>query len=251
MQNNTFKYLNSKILIMGPKESGKTTLIRDIYQQIQGRVDEVHVFSQNDLFVNSMSNVISHYTDITNAIYKDFSLLKDFFLYCQTHHNTKKLVIIENILDHKQIDLLTDLIFNAKTYNVTLIITLQHPMAIKPEYRCSFDYLFSSFYEFIDQKKLYTYYFGVYPNFEAFMQIFSTLERFQFMGMKVKPSPYVIKHTPTLHTQLKFIDTKPTENHHTRAIKSKHLIEKIDNVISELVIIKKELYNLQVKREII
>lgn len=235
MTDNTFRYLNTKILIMGGKESGKTTLVRDIYSQIQDQIDEVHVFS----------NVLSHYTDITNAIYEDFSLLDDLCLYCKTHHDSKKLVIIENILDHKQFDLLTDLLFNGKSYNVTLILTLQSPLPLKPEYRYIFEYVFASFYDFVsDQKKLYNYYFGMYPSFEGFMTIFSMLEQFDFMAMKVKSSPYVIKYRPHTNHQIRFISTKQLDKVHIQNIKSKNLEKRVDTLINELNQIKKEICEL-------
>ena len=239
---NTFRYLNSKILIMGAKESGKTTLVRDIYHDIQAVLDEVHVFSQIDLFDNSLSNVTSHYTDISNAIYEDFSRLEDFSIYCKHHHDAKKLVIIENILDTKQIKYLEELLFNGRFYNVTLIITIQHPFAMRPDLRHQFDYIFASFYDFIaDQKKLHNHYFDCYQSFDQFISLLKSLDKYEFIGMKVQSSPYVIKHKPLVHNDLRFISTKIVDNQHAQGIKAKNVVNRIDNIINELNDIKKEL----------
>lgn len=221
---NVFRYFNSKILIMGGKESGKTTLVRDIYNEIQDQIDEVHVFS----------NVSSNYTDITNAIYDDFNMLHNFCISAKEHLDTRKLLIIENLIDKNQVKLLEELLFNGKHYNVTIIVTLQYPLVMQPEFRHQFNYIFSSFYDFIaDQQKLYNYYFGMFHSLENFQRTFNTLQPFEFMGVKMQSSPYVIKYKPNMHSNLRFIPTTVRTKVHVDE-KTKNIIKQIDHIITAL-----------------
>ena len=209
---------------MGGKESGKTTLVRDIYTEIQNQIDEVHVFS----------NVSSNYTDITNAIYDDFNMLHNFCISAKEHLDTRKLLIIENIIDKNQLNLLEELLFNGQHYNVTLIVTLQHPLIMPPQFKYQFNYIFASFYDFIsDQQKLYTHYFDMFISLENFQRIFSTLQTFEFLGVKMQSSPYVIKYKPKMHTNLRFIPTTIRTKVHVDE-KNKNIIKQIDHIITSL-----------------
>ncbi len=224
---NTFRYLNSKILIIGKRESGKTSLVRDIYQQIQNEINEVHVFS----------NVASSYSDITNAIYDDFHLINDFLAHCYHRPDTNKLVIIENLLDVNQIKMIEDLLYKGKHYNMTIIVTMQYPFVMMPEHRNQFNYMFTSYYDFIaDQKRIHDYYFYMYPSFEYFQSLLAKLEDYQFLGVKVQSSPYVIPYKPRLHSNLRFIQTQKIR--HSENNKEKEIDRKLDemiNIIGEMI----------------
>ena len=53
---------------------------------------------------------------------------------------------------------------------------MQHPLGISPELRCNFDYIFLLAEDFIsNMKKIYDHYAGMFPNFESFKQVFSSL----------------------------------------------------------------------------
>lgn len=224
---NTFRYLNSKILIIGKKESGKTSLVRDIYQKIQNEINEVHVFS----------NVASSYSDITNAIYDDFHLISDFLAHCYYKQDTNKLVIIENLLDVNQIKMIEDLLYKGKNYNMTIIVTMQYPFIMMPEHRNQFNYLFTSYYDFIaDQKRIHDYYFYMYQSFEYFQSILAKLADYQFLGVKVQSSPYVVPYKPKLHSNLRFIQTQKIR--HLEPDKYKEIDRKLDeiaNIIGDII----------------
>ncbi|ARF09939.1 P-loop NTPase domain protein [Indivirus ILV1] len=199
---NTFRYLNSNILILGKKDSGKTSLVRDIYEKIQNSINEVHVFS----------NVSSSYLDITNAIYNDFNLIDDLLQKCQQTKHVNKLIIIENVIDDNkinQIDLIVNLLCKSKNYNLTIIITMQYPIVIDLEYRNKFNYIFTSYYDFLaDQKKIHDFYYYMYQSFLYFVNVLKTLKEHEFLGVKIQSSPYVISYTPKIHMNLRFIPTK-------------------------------------------
>lgn len=219
----TFNYLNSNILIIGGKESGKTAIVRDIYSQIQNNLHEVHVFS----------NVTSYYTDITNAIYNDFFLIENFISICHDRPTINKLVIVENIIDKNQIKLIEDLLFQGKNYNVTVIVTIQNPMEIMPEYRSEFKYVFTSHYDFYsDQKKLHDFYFYMYTSFDYFRDQIMKLNKYEFLGVKVQSSPYVCIFKAILHDNLRFIPTQKISN--KVSIEKEELMSKIVDIIGDI-----------------
>lgn len=219
---NTFRYLNTNILIIGTKESGKTCLVRDIYRKIQSEINEVHVFS----------NVTSCYSDITNAIYNDYSLLNSFVLH--NNSNKNKLVIIENLIDKEQIKKLDELLYHGKHYNITTIITISNPMVMIPEFRNQFSYVFTSSYDFYsDQKKLHDYYFYMYHSFDYFREQILKLQKYEFLGVKIQSSPYAIVFKPELHTDLRFI---PTNKYYGELNNSKEeLLNDVINIVGDMV----------------
>lgn len=53
---------------------------------------------------------------------------------------------------------------------------MQFPLGIKPELRLNFDYVFLLADDTVsNQKRIYEHYAGIFPNFEAFRQVFSQL----------------------------------------------------------------------------
>jgi hypothetical protein len=69
-----------------------------------------------------------------------------------------------------------DMFMNGRHYQVMYILTMQFPLGIGPELRCNFDYIFllaEDFYS--NQKRLFDHYAGIFPNFEAFRQVFKSL----------------------------------------------------------------------------
>jgi hypothetical protein len=69
-----------------------------------------------------------------------------------------------------------DLFFNGRHFQVMYILTMQQPLGITPELRSNFDYIFLLAEDFISNlKKIYEHYAGMFPNFDAFRQVFAQL----------------------------------------------------------------------------
>lgn len=234
-QHSQFDFLNSKTLIIGKRETGKTSLVRDLYKKIQNDIHEVHIFS----------NVTSSYLDISNAIYSNFSLLEDFAEHCKKYHDLKKLLIIENVIDSKQLNLLEEVLYNGRFMNVTLIVTVQHPLVMKAEYRAQFDYIFAANDDFYSTKqRLYTYYFGMFPTLQIFSETLDSLQQFQFLCSKNVSPPYVTKYKPQLHTDVKFIQTQLIEKGMNKNNKKNQLIKQINETLESLIKVRDMLSDL-------
>lgn len=221
-ETNLINFLNSKILIIGRRGTGKTTLVRNIYGLIQNDIDEIHVFS----------NVTSHYTDITNAIYTDYSLLLGFAEYCKHHRDNHKLLIVENLCDKKQFDMLNEFIFNGTAYNVTLIITLQTPNGFKSLERDMFNYVFTAQENFYsNRQKIHGYYFGMYKTLNEFNESMDNLDEFEFL-VSIYHKVFM-KYKTTLDTTVHFKHTHLIEKQHHND--KEIFINKMNNIIESLI----------------
>ncbi|QKF94580.1 VV A32-like packaging ATPase [Fadolivirus algeromassiliense] len=218
-ENNLVDFLNSKILIIGKRGTGKTNVVRSLYSYIQNNIDEIHVFS----------NVTSFYTDITNAIYNDYSLLTEFAEYCQHHHDTHKLLIVENLCEKKQFELLDEFLYNGSAYNVTLIVTLQTPTGFKPLERDMFNYVFTAQENFYsNRQKLHSYYFGMYPTLNQFNESMDHLVEFEFLVSIHRKTVMKFKADIENHVQYKHTHQIEKIHHNDKEIfvkKMNHIIE--------------------------
>lgn len=94
--------------------------------------------------------------------------------------NTRALIVMDDCLAEKKDwskDPTVDVILlNGRHYDITYILTMQFPLGISPTMRSNFDYVFLLADDtFSNQKRIFEHYAGIFPNFEAFRQIFGQL----------------------------------------------------------------------------
>jgi hypothetical protein len=69
-----------------------------------------------------------------------------------------------------------ELLFNGRHFKLMYILTMQYPLGITPELRGNFDYIFLLAEDFVSNlKRIYDHYAGMFPNFDAFRQVFLQL----------------------------------------------------------------------------
>ena len=69
-----------------------------------------------------------------------------------------------------------ELFFNGRHHHMSFILTMQYAVGIPPELRSNFDYIFLLGEDFIsNRKRLYEHYAGMFPSFDIFQQVFSTV----------------------------------------------------------------------------
>lgn len=96
--------------------------------------------------------------------------------------NTKMFVVMDDCLSSKgewaKDQKIHELLFNGRHYHIMYILTMQFPLGIKPELRCNFDYIFLLADDTVSNlKRIYDHYAGMFPNFEAFRQVFEQLTK--------------------------------------------------------------------------
>lgn len=81
---------------------------------------------------------------------------------------------------------LKEILFNGRHLDITYILTMQAPLGIIPELRTNFDYVFLLYTDnFNEQKKFFDHYTGMFPNFNAFKEVYDKLtENYGVMVIK-------------------------------------------------------------------
>jgi hypothetical protein len=93
---------------------------------------------------------------------------------------------LSNSKDWSKDEALKEILFNGRHLDITYILTMQAPLGIIPELRTNFDYVFLLYTDnFNEQKKFFDHYTGMFPNFNAFKEVYDTLtENYGIMVIK-------------------------------------------------------------------
>lgn len=69
-----------------------------------------------------------------------------------------------------------DIMMNGRHFDLSFLLAMQYPVGIGPELRTNFDYVFLLAEDFVNnQKKLYEYYAGMFPDFNSFRDVFKQM----------------------------------------------------------------------------
>jgi hypothetical protein len=167
---------NNKILIIGPRDSGKTVLIKDLIIELQDSVEEIHYISfglSDEIFPFRIYKGIEEFD-----IEKYLKYLKYVKNKNKDNNKYKTMLIFDNSIFKNSLEdkFLNELIFHSKYYNIILIISMQFPMGLSPEFRNTIDtiFLFNN-HTISNEKRLYDHYCGMFPNFEIFKKYYNKI----------------------------------------------------------------------------
>jgi hypothetical protein len=226
-------FLDKAILIVGPKECGKTLLIKDIYSKIQNQIDEIHIFCDQDR--------ISEYQDITNAFYDTDIENIDLIQYSINNVQKNKLFILDDIyLSKKNVksNLLREIIFNGRHYHITFILSNQIVPLFPPELRCNLDYIFlTKHLNYPERQKLFCYFFGFLSSMKEFEDKLNELSFYEFMCLKNYKTA-LIKYNSKNQENLLFKNTTKIGIKKNLEITK----EKLNKLIKELELIRDQLF---------
>jgi hypothetical protein len=164
---------NSKTLIIGKRENGKSWLTIDIINHVNNktRIDKCIIF-------NPTEKLKKFYADKINPKCVHFDLNEDIInniVENQINTNGAEhiLVVLDDCLFKKPSDIMSNLLLNSQNLNITLVLTLQYSLKINPTIRSGFDQIFL-FREDVtgNKKRLFEHYGGVFPNPGTFYEIF-------------------------------------------------------------------------------
>lgn len=202
---------NATILIIAKRGSGKTFLCRNLLQQIRDIPGGI-IISPTDVISGfyqkffPSSYIHSKYNkDIMQSILDRQKIASSKFIKkaCsfipEASENAKLALSLLHVKIDKKYDprafiLMDDcmagkkdwandenireLMFNGRHYYLTLIMTLQQPKGIQPEYRSNFDYVFLLANDsMIERKKLYEAYCSVFKTFNQFEKVFDEITK--------------------------------------------------------------------------
>lgn len=173
---------NQSILIIGGRETGKTTLIKKFI----GTKD-------NDYILEIYNEQLKEYDTNIYQVYKSIDDLgKDFFdnINNDRKSNNGKLcnnknIVIENYPNIFNYDnnYIKQFIFNSRSFKTSFIVSQQYPELIKPEYKSNFDYVFIGRNQNTHNlKNIYKWYAGMFPTLDDFINAYHSItENNRFM----------------------------------------------------------------------
>jgi hypothetical protein len=168
---------NGSYVLIGKRGAGKSWMIRDIIGTLWNaqKIDACIVFSPTD----RMNSFYSKFVPEQNVYFEFQSDVIKSILMEQINTNKEKhvCIVMDDCLSNKSSwtkdRMFCELLFNARLYNITFILTMQFSLGLGSEYRSNFDYVFLLADDTLsNQKRLYDHYAGIFPNFDSFRQTF-------------------------------------------------------------------------------
>lgn len=168
---------NRIILFVGKRNTGKSTLVRDILYHhrkipcgmVMSPTEESNEFYKNmvpDIFVyndydpEAMRKMIKRQKKCVKQKKKDPNV---FILLDDCMYDAKKLT--------KDISIRSTFM-NGRHWKILLLLTMQYCMDLSPDLRANIDYVFILRENIVsNREKLYKNFFGIFPNFDTFNQV--------------------------------------------------------------------------------
>ena len=172
---------NPSIAIIGKRGSGKSWIIRHLLYQmhLSGNIDECCIFAPTE-------KIYGFYSNFTEQVHHKYdSKIIEEILAIQTDRIKNKIkkqvtVVFDDCFGINKLfatdKLLRELLFNARHYEITYILSMQYPLKLCPELRSNFDYVFLMTDDICsNQKIMYDYYAGMFPTVDTFSQVYTQL----------------------------------------------------------------------------
>jgi len=181
---NLYEFTTHKILtlIIGKRQVGKRQLIKDFMVKMKNNnlVDTFVIFTC-DNFKLKYNDICVSTDEITNINNKN--IIENLLDYQKKNPTNKLMIIFDDSISDKIIlssNALKELIFNARHYNIGIIISIQYPVRFLPEIRAKMDLIMVYKDEIVsNQKRIYEYYFGIFPTFSSFNQVIKSLNSYE------------------------------------------------------------------------
>lgn len=185
----TQDFKNKNFLIIGGRCQGKTTLAKNI----------ISIAKPKSVVISGAKDAKGELIDM---FYTKLSPKKDLMGQINEIMNKKDrghtLIWIRGIdlIDNKIFKTKTfeKLLFNSRSYNLSVIIEMQHSYSLGPELRTNFDYVFLAREDYINnQKKNFEYYLGLYPSYASYKKVNDSLKQYNFLMIKNFSSAQLVK----------------------------------------------------------
>ena len=183
---------NPAICMIAKRGSGKSVLVQEILEHLDSKsgIPGGMIISPTDkmstFYGDFIPDLYVHYQYdhdlIADVLYRQEMMIAK----CKQKMKVKRkvdpraFIVMDDCLGSKKTwikdDKIMEMFFNGRHYKLTYIFTMQYPLGITPELRSNFDYIFILAEDFTSNiKKLYEQYAGMFPNLDAFRQVFKML----------------------------------------------------------------------------
>lgn len=165
----------STLAIIGPRATGKTTLItKDLLHRIRSKIKIIVTPNEGEY-----SKHIDHRSTIDETLSPEL-LERVVTSQMNTHYDDLSglLLILDDSLDsnYSRDQNLHRIFMNGRSMKINMIFTQQYPLGLPPDLRANTDYIFLFRERNISNKrKLYNYYVGMFPSFDDFCLVFDQI----------------------------------------------------------------------------
>ena len=169
------------IMLIGKRASGKTYIIKELMYKLY----ETKQIDEFVIITNTKGDICEEYKFLDNVHPQyEHSILENILIKQKQRFSrgekTKVMVILDNCIaskgDWRTNPSFQEMLYNSRSYNISLLLSMQYPLEFPADARSNFDYIFLLADDYISNKKrIYNYYTGMYPTFDTFNDTFEQL----------------------------------------------------------------------------
>jgi hypothetical protein len=165
------------ILLVGRRGMGKSVLMRDLMQQLAGRVDFGLAMTPTEdtaeMFREHMPESWIYNAFNTAKLETMLALQRDL---CKSKKQRNLFVLMDDCMYDKKVlksTAVRDLFMNGRHMHLTFMNAVQYIMDISPDLRTQVDYVFAFKENTISNKqRLWKYFFGIFDKYDDFVRVF-------------------------------------------------------------------------------
>lgn len=198
--------------VVGKRDTGKTTLVRDIIKHMQ-KINEINLIKFR-MFANTFPELVhwdynAKYVEIFLFTYKqpnceynnnNIKIIDEYdstflgqIIEKQEQPNAKPIIIIfdDVFYDIKRINEDSNfekVILKSRELNIFSIVIAQYSLGLKPSIRTSFDMVFLFKDDYVPNRKRLYEHFSCMPSFDAFNKLMESLQQYQCIVLDRLPS---------------------------------------------------------------
>lgn len=166
-------------LLIGPRNTGKTVLLKDLLYKTRSHYDLAMAMTATVSTIDMLKEFIPHRLVFGNGY--DFAFGDNFLLTCQNTVTKMKerhcaLILDDCMFNHKVMKTETqkNLHLNGRHYKTTIFNTTQYCMIIPNDIRTNVDFVFALRDNIMaNKRRLFEYFFGMFSSFSEFNKVFS------------------------------------------------------------------------------
>lgn len=167
------------LAIIGKRLSGKTTQIKNLLEHFSttNAYDEYFIVSPVEESNKKYSDIVDNPIFIANKLNEQY--FEKILRKQKSDTKNRILVILEDCITSKGMwnnsYIMRNFLLTHKNFRISLIITMQFPLNLT-SININFDYISLCNDEIVSNiKRMYDFYAGIFPSFDAFRQIFSQI----------------------------------------------------------------------------
>ena len=168
-------------LLIGPRNTGKSVLLKDLLYNTRDNYDFGMAMTATVSTVDTLKEIFPHKLIYTNGY--DYAKGEKFLETCKKLVQQRKkrncLLVLDDCMFENSVmktETQKNLHLNGRHYNTSIFNTTQYSMIIPTQIRSNIDYVLALSDSITsNRRKLYEYFFGMFPSYRTFDKVFSKI----------------------------------------------------------------------------